>query len=336
MRDGDPQDRRGDGYRRSGHRDATRRGGGRARGRGDQRRGRGPGHGRPAGAPRDRPTESSWGMSCCGSSRSARVARAAGAGCGSSAASTCARGRSWVSAGSRATVRLGALIEAVPGLRPADRTESSSATGTSRGSRFAPAAGRGWATCPKTATPAGWCSTSRSRTTSILGHEHEVTRAGVLDRRQIEERAQARIADYDVRPDDPTAIARALGGQPAEAGPRFRELAREDLRVLLCAQPTRGVDIGAIELIHEQLVAARGPGRRHRALVGGALRCSALSPIASWSSTAAQSWRSVPPTPSRPRRASPSASLPCSSTGARAGSARRCDWRSEASRSPWR
>ena len=52
----------------------------------------------------------------------------------------------------------------------------------------------------------------------------------------------------------------ALGRQPAEGGGRPR--ARVGPRLLIAAQPTRGVDVGATELIHRRIVAARDGARR--------------------------------------------------------------------------
>ena len=39
-----------------------------------------------------------------------------------------------------------------------------------------------------------------------------------------------------------------------------REVTRPGMRLLVCAQPTRGVDIGAIELIHRRIIDARDAG----------------------------------------------------------------------------
>ncbi|HEU5056246.1 MAG TPA: heme ABC transporter ATP-binding protein, partial [Kofleriaceae bacterium] len=72
--------------------------------------------------------------------------------------------------------------------------------------------------------------------------------------------AERRIAEADVRPPDPTARVAGLSGGNQQKLVVARELARPGLTLLLCAQPTRGVDIGAIEHIHRQLVAARDRG----------------------------------------------------------------------------
>ena len=65
---------------------------------------------------------------------------------------------------------------------------------------------------------------------------------------------------YDVRPRDAAAAQRqVLRRQPAEARAGARGACREP-RVLLVGQPTRGVDIGAIEFIHGRLRAMRDAG----------------------------------------------------------------------------
>jgi general nucleoside transport system ATP-binding protein len=67
------------------------------------------------------------------------------------------------------------------------------------------------------------------------------------------------IRDFDVRPPDPTLPARALSGGNQQKLIIGREF---DLhpRLLLVSQPTRGVDIGAIEFIHRKLIELRDAG----------------------------------------------------------------------------
>ncbi|MBX9929780.1 MAG: ABC transporter ATP-binding protein [Gemmatimonadaceae bacterium] len=94
----------------------------------------------------------------------------------------------------------------------------------------------------------------------ILGQQHAFTRNGVLDRAAIDAHAADRIAAFDIRPTDATLPARALSGGNQQKIVIAREMAR-DFSVLLAAQPTRGVDVGAIEFIHAQLRAARDAGK---------------------------------------------------------------------------
>jgi ABC-type uncharacterized transport system ATPase subunit len=94
----------------------------------------------------------------------------------------------------------------------------------------------------------------------ILGQQHRFTRGARLDLARIAENAARQVAAFDIRPADPTLPARALSGGNQQKIVIAREMGR-DFRVLLAAQPTRGVDVGAIEFIHEQLRAARSAGR---------------------------------------------------------------------------
>jgi simple sugar transport system ATP-binding protein len=80
-----------------------------------------------------------------------------------------------------------------------------------------------------------------------------------LDQAAIARKAGHIVQDFDVRPPDITLPARALSGGNQQKLIIGREL---DLhpRLLLVAQPTRGVDIGAIEFIHRQILALRDAG----------------------------------------------------------------------------
>jgi len=96
----------------------------------------------------------------------------------------------------------------------------------------------------------------------ILGQQHHFTRRGALDTRRIAEHARALISTYDVRPGDPALPARALSGGNQQKIVIAREMGgSRAFQVLLAAQPTRGVDVGAIEFIHGQLRAARAAGK---------------------------------------------------------------------------
>ncbi|HVE80193.1 MAG TPA: ABC transporter ATP-binding protein [Gemmatimonadaceae bacterium] len=94
----------------------------------------------------------------------------------------------------------------------------------------------------------------------ILGRQHHFTRGGALDGARVAENARDRIAAFDVRPPDPSLPARALSGGNQQKVVIAREMGR-DFTVLLAAQPTRGVDVGAIEFIHARLRRARDEGK---------------------------------------------------------------------------
>jgi simple sugar transport system ATP-binding protein len=96
----------------------------------------------------------------------------------------------------------------------------------------------------------------------ILGQQHRFTNRGVLDAKRIADHAQSLITTYDIRPVDASLPAQALSGGNQQKVVIAREMggARE-FSVLLASQPTRGVDVGAIEFIHAQLLAARDAGK---------------------------------------------------------------------------
>ncbi|HZS39680.1 MAG TPA: ABC transporter ATP-binding protein [Polyangia bacterium] len=95
----------------------------------------------------------------------------------------------------------------------------------------------------------------------LLGRDDEYARPFTLDRARLRQDAAALIARLDVRPTDPTAPAAELSGGNQQKLVVGRELGRRPkLAALVCAQPTRGVDVGAIELIHAELAAVRDAG----------------------------------------------------------------------------
>ena len=98
---------------------------------------------------------------------------------------------------------------------------------------------------------------------SILGVHYRkpiVSYAGVLlDSMAIRKRANEIIEAFDVRPANPDLPARSLSGGNQQKLIIGREFKVEP-KVLLVSQPTRGVDIGAIEFIHRKLVSLRDSG----------------------------------------------------------------------------
>jgi len=84
-------------------------------------------------------------------------------------------------------------------------------------------------------------------------------RGGSLRMGHRDEFARQKLAEYDVRAPDITTPAGNLSGGNQQKVVVARELSR-DLRLLVAAQPTRGVDVGSIEFIHQQIVATRDTG----------------------------------------------------------------------------
>ena len=96
---------------------------------------------------------------------------------------------------------------------------------------------------------------------SILGVHYRppVTSGGFLNATSIETRTKEIISNFDVRPPNPELNARALSGGNQQKLIIGREFELNP-KLLLVSQPTRGVDIGAIEFIHRKLIALRDAG----------------------------------------------------------------------------
>ena len=86
-------------------------------------------------------------------------------------------------------------------------------------------------------------------------------KAGFLRRKNIRAYAERLIEQYDVRSGQgPATIARSMSGGNQQKAIIARELDR-DKPLIVAVQPTRGLDVGAIEYIHSQLVAERDRGK---------------------------------------------------------------------------
>ena len=96
---------------------------------------------------------------------------------------------------------------------------------------------------------------------AILGYQRDRAYGfGPIINSRAAERACARMMDaFDVRPPEPDLGSSKFSGGNQQKLILAREMARMP-KVLLVGQPTRGVDIGAIEFIHKQIVAMRDEG----------------------------------------------------------------------------
>ena len=83
---------------------------------------------------------------------------------------------------------------------------------------------------------------------------------GWLYPRRLIERAGRLLKEFDVRGGGPKTLASALSGGNQQKVVIAREVSR-DPRILVAAQPTRGLDVGAIEFVHRRLVEERDEGR---------------------------------------------------------------------------
>ncbi|MCR9070497.1 MAG: ABC transporter ATP-binding protein [Alphaproteobacteria bacterium] len=100
-----------------------------------------------------------------------------------------------------------------------------------------------------------------ARESAILGHQDEAryNRGPFTDPAAIEAACREKMESFDVRPADPALKSSLFSGGNQQKLVLAREL-DGDPRIILVGQPTRGVDIGAIEFIHRQLVAMRDAG----------------------------------------------------------------------------
>ncbi|MFM2373169.1 MAG: hypothetical protein RJA75_65 [Actinomycetota bacterium] len=81
-----------------------------------------------------------------------------------------------------------------------------------------------------------------------------------IDFAKRDEIAAKLIQEFDIRTPSAGTLAKQLSGGNQQKVVVAREMSR-DLKVLIASQPTRGVDVGSIEFIHEQIVAARDAGK---------------------------------------------------------------------------
>jgi simple sugar transport system ATP-binding protein len=86
------------------------------------------------------------------------------------------------------------------------------------------------------------------------------SKLGWLFPNRLVARARKLLQEFDVRGGSPQTPARSLSGGNQQKVIIAREIER-DPRVLIAAQPTRGLDVGAIEFVHRRLVAERDEGR---------------------------------------------------------------------------
>ncbi len=90
-------------------------------------------------------------------------------------------------------------------------------------------------------------------------HRPPFSMRGVLSLRTIAERARALMAEFRVKAPGPATPIRSLSGGNQQRAILARELSAE-VTVLVAAQPTRGLDVGAIEEVTDRVVRARDAG----------------------------------------------------------------------------
>ena len=153
------------------------------------------------------------------------------------------------------------LVESITGLRPF--TEGRIRLGDRDISRSSAREVReaGLSHVPEDRNERGLVGEYSAALNSVLGDVYRApySRLGLLQDGAILAHAERCIRDYDVRPASPEVSALSYSGGNAQKLIVARELERGP-NLLVASQPTRGVDIGAIEFIHKQIVSARDAG----------------------------------------------------------------------------
>jgi simple sugar transport system ATP-binding protein len=153
------------------------------------------------------------------------------------------------------------LVEAIVGLRNVDRGTIAIGGKPITGAPVAQRYDAGLAHVPEDRHDRALVLDYSIQDNAILGQQRDfVGSFHVLDRGRVRQYAERLIREFDIRPPDPRHLVRNMSGGNQQKLVVARELSRRAPRVLICAQPTRGVDIGAIEAIHRRMVEARDRG----------------------------------------------------------------------------
>lgn len=152
-----------------------------------------------------------------------------------------------------------ALFEAIAGIAPIHRgtiaIEGRDCTVSSALDRRR--AGLGFV--PEDREHTGLCGPLSIAENLFLGDPAAATGDAALSLAELRANARRVIERYDIRPEDPDIAVHSLSGGNAQKVLVARELERP-LKVLLLAQPTRGVDIGAATAIRQHVLDAREKG----------------------------------------------------------------------------
>jgi len=121
---------------------------------------------------------------------------------------------------------------------------------------------RGLAHVPEDRHHVGLVLAFEENENSILGYHNDkrYLKGPLLDVDAIMADAKDKIAKYDIRPANPRLKTANFSGGNQQKIVLAREI-EQDPGVLIVGQPTRGVDVGAIEFIHKRLIAMRDQGK---------------------------------------------------------------------------
>ncbi|MYD75268.1 MAG: ABC transporter ATP-binding protein [Gammaproteobacteria bacterium] len=157
------------------------------------------------------------------------------------------------------------LLEALGGIRPATGTIRIAGREIDCSRRAASARSMheaGLAHVPEDRQQLGLVLDFRAWENMALGYQHRFRRPRsrlLMDISALQDLTADRMRRFDVRPTNPSILAGRLSGGNQQKLVVAREFGNAP-SVLVVGQPTRGVDIGAIEFIHRQIVALRDAG----------------------------------------------------------------------------
>ena len=120
---------------------------------------------------------------------------------------------------------------------------------------------RGLAHVPEDRQRMGLVTDFKAYENLIFGYQDQqpFSKSSILNHKDIISHSKKIMEEYDVRPQSPNLITSNFSGGNQQKIILSREL-NENPKVLLVGQPTRGVDIGAIEFIHQRLIDMRDRG----------------------------------------------------------------------------
>lgn len=153
------------------------------------------------------------------------------------------------------------LIEVITGLRKSTSGEVIYVDENLLGKTVAEIRKLGIGHIPEDRQSRGACLTATISENLILDRSKspEFRRGPILDAGKIKSFSQQMIKEYDIRTDDEGFLAGSLSGGNLQKVVIARELSKNP-KLLVASQPTRGVDIGAIEFIHREIINKRDEG----------------------------------------------------------------------------
>jgi simple sugar transport system ATP-binding protein len=153
------------------------------------------------------------------------------------------------------------LVEAITGLRPAEsgriRFNGNDVTDASRQAVIE----SGMALIPEDRNKRALVMDYNLVKNGLLGNQwlSSFNNGGLVDWEAVSDHTAGIIEEYDVQPPNPDAAAASLSGGNQQKFIVGREISREP-DLIVAAHPTRGVDVGSIEFIREQLLELREQG----------------------------------------------------------------------------